>query len=525
VIWLAAGMALANAALGQFLAVITGLLRAYTGEHLVLRFRAALFRHVQRLSLLYHDIRGTSDSIYRIQYDAPSISYLTLDGLIPMVVATLTLIGMFVVTARIDGQLVIVAMVVAPILFGLTQAYKVRMRRPYQKSKELESYALSVVQEVLTAVRVVKAFGREESEQQRFVRQSGAGVRARVRIALAEGLLWAAISMTIAGGTAVVLFLGVNKVHAGVLTLGELLLVLAYLAQLYGQLNTLSSKLGTVQGSLVSARRAFELLDESPDVVDRHDAQPITRSRGEIAFRNLGFAYDGIHPVLKDVSYRIAPGARIGIAGRTGAGKSTLMSLVVRFYDPTEGQVLLDGVDLSAYRLADLRNQFAIVLQEPILFSTSIAENIAYARPDATLEEIEAAARAANAHDFITRLPEGYATRVGERGMRLSGGERQRISLARAFLKDAPILILDEPTSSVDVQTEASIMDAMERLMRGRTTLMIAHRLSTLKSCDTVLVLDQGRLVSSEGGTTRAQELIMAGPRPATSLPEHFDRS
>ena len=236
-----------------------------------------------------------------------------------------------------------------------------------------------------------------------------------------------------------------------------------------------------------------------PDVAERPHARPLKRATGAIEFRGVGFAYDRENLVLDGVSFAIEAGTRLGIAGRTGAGKSTLMSLLMRFYDPSTGQIFLDGVDLRDYKLAELRNQFAIVMQEPVLFSTSIAENIAYGRPGASFQDIVTAAKVANAHDFIVALPDGYDTLVGERGLRLSGGERQRIALARAFLKDAPILILDEPTSAIDVATEALIMEAMQRVMAGRTTLMIAHRLSTLEVCDARMVIEHGRLVEATG--------------------------
>jgi ATP-binding cassette subfamily B protein len=301
--------------------------------------------------------------------------------------------------------------------------------------------------------------------------------------------------MTTTAGTAAVLYIGIVHVQLGLLSLGSLLLVMGYLAQLYSPLKTISRKIARFQTHLASAERAFNLLDEAPDVAERADARPVVRAAGRVAFEDVSFAYDGVQPVLSRVSFEIAPGTRVGVAGRTGAGKTTLTSLLTRFYDPSAGRILLDDLDLRDYKVADLRNQFAIVLQEPVLFSTSIAENIAYARPGASQTEIVRAAEAANAHDFIVSQPEGYDTRVGERGMLLSGGERQRIALARAFLKDAPILIMDEPTSSVDIRTESAIMEAMERLMTGRTTFMIAHRLTTLESCDLLLVIQDGQLV------------------------------
>jgi ATP-binding cassette subfamily B protein len=312
--------------------------------------------------------------------------------------------------------------------------------------------------------------------------------------------------MTTTAGTAAVLFLGALHVQAETLTLGELLMVMAYLAQLYGPMETVSKKIADLQGSLVSAERAYALLDESPDVQDRPGALHLVHAQGAVTFQSVSFSYPHNPPVLHEVSLEIPAGSRVGIEGTTGAGKTTLVSLLTRFYDPTAGQILLDGVDLRDYRLADLRNQFAIVLQDTVLFSTTVAENIAYARPGASDAEIVAAAHAANAHDFITRLPQGYETKVGERGMRLSGGERQRIALARAFLKDAPIVILDEPTSSVDLRTERLIIEALERLMRGRTTFIIAHRLSTLDDCNVRLRVEDGRLVDRE----RSRSLALA---------------
>jgi ATP-binding cassette, subfamily B, bacterial len=397
-----------------------------------------------------------------------------------------------------------VALAVSPALFLVARAYRHRLRRQWGDAKKLESCAMSVVQEVLAAMRVVKAFGQENYEQERFICQSSKGLRARVHLAFVAGSFGLLVGLLTALGTAVVLFMGMRHVEADVLTLGELLVVMSYLAQLYIPLQTISKKAADLQASLASAERAFALLDEVADVTERPNARPLAHALGTVAFRKVSFAYSKDHPVLHDISFEIGPGTHLGIAGTTGAGKTTLVSLLTRFYDPTAGQILLDGVDLRDYKLADLRNQFAIVLQEPVLFSSSIAENIAYARPGASHHEIVAAAQAANAHEFITGLPQGYETQVGERGMRLSGGERQRISLARAFLKDAPILILDEPTSSVDTKTEAAIMEAMERLMHGRTTFMIAHRLSTLANCDARLQIEQGRLVETAATTLRA---------------------
>jgi ATP-binding cassette, subfamily B, bacterial len=497
VLVLAVGLAMTVALLTGLLELGRSVLSVYTGEKLILGLRTRLFRHAQRLSLLYHDSRGATDSAYRIQYDAQSIQWIMTDSIPSLATAVVTLIGMVYVTFRIDWQLALVAMTVSPFLFVSAWAYGRRLRPRWIKVKQLDSSALSVVQEVLGSLRVVQAFGQETREGERFVRRSGESVQNRVRVAFIEGGFALLIALITAAGTAAVLFIGVRHVRSGLLTLGDLLLVMGYLASLYAPLNQLSESKATLQESLAGTERAFALLDKVPDVVERPKARPIARATGAVAFNGVSFAYRENHPVLRNVSFEVDPGTRIGISGRTGAGKTTLMSLLTRFYDPTAGQVLLDGVDLRDYRIADLRNQFSIVLQEPVIFSTGIAENIAYARPGASQEEIVSAAKAAGAHEFIEGLPEGYETEVGERGMYLSGGERQRISLARAFLKDAPILILDEPTSSVDVKTEATIMEAMEHLMRGRTAFMIAHRLGTLATCDVRLEVEAGCLVKT----------------------------
>jgi ATP-binding cassette subfamily B protein len=298
-----------------------------------------------------------------------------------------------------------------------------------------------------------------------------------------------------AAGTGAVLFIGVRTIQAGAMTLGELLVVMSYLGMLYGPLKTIGSKLASMQNAFASAERVFDFLDTASDVPEKSDALTLLRAKGSVKLVNATFGYDADVPVLSNVSMDIPAGSRVGIAGVTGAGKTTLMSLLMRFYDPSSGAIFLDGKDIRDYRLADLRSQYGIVLQEPVLFSTSIADNIAYGRPGASQEDIVNAARAANADDFIKRLTDGYETTVGERGMKISGGERQRIALARAFLRDAPILLLDEPTSSVDVKTEEGIMEAMERLMKGRTTFMIAHRLTTLESCDMLFEVKDGKVI------------------------------
>ena len=470
-------------------------LQTYTGEKLVWDFRARLLDHVQRLPLMFHDRYGATDSVYRIQHDALSIQYVTIQGLVPLVTAVLTLVAMIVVTARMDLVLALIALTITPALFLLSLGCSRIVRKRSETIKNLDSSALAVIQEVIGSIRVIKAFGQENREHARFVRRSAKRMSQQVRLSIQQAVFNVLIGLTIAIGTAAALYFGVRHVRAGTLTIGSLLMIMAYIAQIYQPLQTLTGKVTDLQVWLASLDRTFVLLDQQPEIAERPGARKLASARGEFEFRNVSFAYDDTGRGLHELCFRIPAGSRVGIVGATGAGKTTLLNLLMRFYDPGCGEVLLDGHDIRDYRIADVRRQYAVVLQEPVLFAASIAENIAYGKPDASDEEIIDAASAAASHDFILKLPEGYETPVGERGSRLSGGERQRISLARAFLRNSPILILDEPTSSVDVHTEAAIMEATERLISGRTTFMIAHRLSTLKSCDLVLVLDHGRLV------------------------------
>ena len=470
-------------------------LQTYAGEKLVWDFRARLLNHVQRLPLVFHDHYGATDSVYRIQHDAPSIQYVTIQGMVPLLTAFFTLVGMILVTARIDAHIAVVALLITPILFLLSLGCSRIVRKRSQKIRGLDSSAMSVIQEVIGSIRVIKAFGQEGREHARFVRRSGERMSHQVELAFQQALFSVLIGLTIAGGTAAALYIGVHHVRAGTLTVGSLLMIMAYVAQVYQPLQTLSTKATELQAWLASLDRAFMLLDQQPEIEELAGALPLVKARGEFEFRNVSFTYTDSGRGLQRISFHVPAGARVGIVGSTGAGKTTLLNLLMRFYDPCSGQVLLDGVDTREYRIADLRRQFGVVLQEPVLFSANIAENIAYGKPEASDAEIVRAAKAAASHDFILQLPEGYETQAGERGSRISGGERQRISLARAFLRDSPILILDEPTSSVDIHTEAAIMEATERLMAGRTTFMIAHRRNTLKSCDLILVLDQGRLI------------------------------
>jgi ATP-binding cassette subfamily B protein len=509
-----AGSGIAIVLTKHLLDMLQAWMRTSISEKLVLSFRSTLFRHTQRLSLAYHDAQGAADSAYRIQYDAPAIQWIVVDALLSLSSALITLAMGIVVLWRMDWQLALVALAVVPVLSGTSVYFTNRLKTHWHEAKDLESSAHSVIHEVLGAVRVVKAFVAEDREQARFEKRARLNLKEQLRLAMLSSSFAMIVGVTMATGTAIVLFIGALHVQSGILTLGNLTLVMSYLLLLYSPMETLTRSAGGIQGSLASAERAFELLDQKPEVEERPDARAIDRARGHIVFQDVSFAYRSDRSALENISFEIPTGAHVGIAGHTGAGKSTLISLLLRLYDPTGGRILLDGLDIRDYDLRDLRNQFSLVLQDPVLFSTSIGENIAYAKPEASQDEIVAAARAANVHDFISKLARGYDTPVGERGFALSGGERQRISLARAFLRDAPILILDEPTSSVDVKTEAAIIDGIERLMKGRTSFMIAHRLSTLDMCDIRLELGGGHLLDFATSARRAAAATQPAPIP-----------
>jgi len=471
-----------------------GLLYTYITEKLILHVRAKFLLHVQQLSLSYHDVKGSSDSIYRLQYDINIVVYYLVGNVVPLVTAAFTVVGMCYVTARINVQLMFIAIAISPALLLASYHFQSRVHEPWRESKRLENSAIGVVHETLGALRVVKAFGRERGEQERFIKRSGKGIAARMWVSLAVNIYHAVVAVVIALGTAAALYVGARQVQAGLMTVGGFVMVMAYLAQLYAPLQTITQKIADLQTGFVSAERVFSVLDEPPEVIEKPHAKVLQRAQGSVIFDQVSFGYDSHRSVLKNVSFQIEPGTSVGIVGQTGTGKTTLVSLLVRFYDPQEGRIFLDGVDIRDYKVADLRDQFGFVLQESVLFSATIAENIAYGRPGAAETEIVEAAKAANADAFILKLRDRYKTIVGERGSTLSGGERQRIALARAFLKNAPIIILDEPTSSVDVDTEAAILEATQRLIRGRTALIIAHRSSTLTNCDLIMKVEDGQV-------------------------------
>jgi ATP-binding cassette, subfamily B, bacterial len=496
----AVGLMLATAVLVNLQGLCSWCLQTYTGEKLVWDFRAQLLDHVQRLPMSFHDRNGTLDSAYRLQHDAPAIQYVLIQGLVPMATALATLVVMLYICLRLDLQVSLIALSIAPPLVLLTRACSRLVRSRSTVVKELDSSAIGVVQEVLGSIRVVKAFGQESREYERFVRHSKKRQAGQVNLAVTQGVFNLVIGLVVTAGSAGALYVGIRHVSAGRLSVGDLLILLAYVAQIYEPLRLLSNKVTELHAWSASLERALMLLDEVPEISEVKNPLSIVRAKGEFEFRNVTFQYHQSHRGLRNISFHVPAGTRVGIMGGNGAGKTTLINLLMRFYDATQGAVLLDGNDVREYRIHDLRRQFSVVLQEPVLFAASVAENIAYGRPEASNEQIYAAARAANSHEFILQLPEGYETNVGERGSRLSGGERQRISLARAFLRNSPILVLDEPTSSVDLHTEAAITAALESLMHGRTTFIIAHRLETLKGCDMLLLFNDGELVEIRHG-------------------------
>jgi ABC-type multidrug transport system fused ATPase/permease subunit len=488
-----------------------------------LNFRGDMFQHAQKLSMAYHDQRRSGMLIYMINYQSDAASGLIM-AIPPLAQNLLTLTGMFVITYMIDARLALVSMTVVPLLYASVGYYVKHIQPRLFEVKGLEAESLGIIHEAISMLRVIVAFGREGHEFQRFRVQGERAVDARVRLTVRQSLFSTVVNMTTALGTALVLGYGAYHVLRGRLSVGQLLVILSYVAAVYKPLETISNTIGALQDQLVGLKITFGLLDTEPEIRDVRGATAIARAWGGLTFKNVQFSYTGRVETLRDINLDVKPGQKVAIVGPTGAGKTTLLSLIPRFYDPTEGTILLDGIDIRRLTLRSLRQQISLVMQEPLLFSDTIANNIRYGRLDATDEEVVEAARAANAHEFIMGLPDRYETVIGERGAKLSGGERQRISVARAFLKGAPILLLDEPTSAIDSRTEAVILDALDRLMEGRTTFMVAHRLSTIRSADLILVMNHGwivdngthsELVQREGLYKQLHDMQTKARRPA----------
>ena len=479
---------------------ITNYLFVKIGLQALLKLRTDLYSYLQSLSLKYHDARRSTDSSFRVAYDSQSIQTIYNKGFTNIFGSAITLIGTFVIMVQLDWQLTLLSLAIVPLIVGAIYIFAHRIRRESTSIQEQESAVLTQAQEGLSSIRMVHAFGREEFEVVQFHQQARQSLEANLRLTLTNVNSALVISTLMVIGTAAMYYVGTLHVLAGTLTLGSLLVFSAYLLMLYQPLEALTYTTWAMEGATAGAKRCFEILDRQDDVVDSPSAVAISSAKGAIAFRSVTFGYAQDRHVLRDVDLRIDPNQIVGLVGGTGAGKSTLLSLVPRFYDPNKGSITLDGHDLREVTKKTLRAQIAIVLQDTLLFSTTVRENIAYGRPEATEEEIVDAARRAQADEFIRRLPNGYASLVGERGGHLSVGQRQRIGIARAFLKDAPVLLLDEPTSALDPTTESAIMDTIKELMRGRTTLIATHRLATIHGLDQIIVLEQGRIVEQGRG-------------------------
>jgi ATP-binding cassette subfamily B protein/subfamily B ATP-binding cassette protein MsbA len=478
-----------------------------SGQRLTYDLATDLFSHLQRLSLRYHARRGVGDLIRRVSGDTACVSTLVGSAVLPAVGAAVSLAGMFLVMLSLDRELTLLSLVVLPLIVLAFQRYSRPMAERSYQQYEAEAALYSSVEQTLTALPAVQAFAAEAAMDAQVDRDVRGLLATIVELTTVQFKFKVLIGAGTAIGTAAVLYVGGRHVLDGSLTTGGIVVFLAYLATLYGPLRDLLYSATTVQDSVGAGRRVFEVLDELPEVADAAGGIVFERARGAIRMQAVDFAYEPDRTVLHDVSLEIAPGEVVALVGPSGAGKTSLAALVPRFADPTAGRILLDDVDLRDIDLRSLRAQVSLVLQDPFLFPVSVTENIAYGRPGASDDEVEAAARAAGAHDFISALPSGYDTVLGERGGTLSGGERQRISIARALLHDARILILDEPTASLDAQTEATLLEALGRLMAGRTTLVIAHRLSTVRRADRIAVLDGGRIVE----TGSHAELVGAG--------------
>jgi ATP-binding cassette, subfamily B, bacterial len=480
----------------QFVSAYGTQVQVDTGQRMVYDLRGRLFDHLTALGLHHHITTSTADAVYRVDVDAYAIENLVMSGLFPLATSITALTVMFGVLLYMNVTIALLSLTVVPFLYLCLRFYTKTLVSREERVKELEAKLLGRLYESFGAMRLVKSFAREPYELNRYATSGETTMAARIAITWQQSLFSVVISTITILGTALVVIVGGRFVMTGRLSLGELTVVIYYLAAVYGPLSAIAHTTGQLQGALAGTKRVRAMFALAPETIDAPDAIDATDVKGDITFEDVGFTYPSGAQVLHDIAFDAKPGQVVALVGLTGAGKTTLVSLIPRFFEATAGRVLIDGVNVKRYRVRSLREKIAIVLQEPLLFSGTIADNLRYGRLDATQEEIEQAARAAHAHDFIARLPKGYDTEIAEAGGGLSGGERQRLSVARAILKNAPILILDEPTSSLDSISEEIVFAALRRLRAGRTTVVIAHRLSTVRDADQILVLDGGQIAA-----------------------------
>jgi ATP-binding cassette subfamily B protein/subfamily B ATP-binding cassette protein MsbA len=495
------------AALNKAANVISNLLLLRAGEKTVFDLRCRAFDQLQRLSLAYHDKTKVSESLYRVAYDAYAAQSLLSGAIVPMVTGALMLCGILAVMVRIDLAMTLITLAVGPLFFLTITGFGKRIGSASKRYHESETALVGAAQEALTSMRAVQAFTMESAFGVRFREQARTSFKAHEQLMWSQLIFAGFVGVAMALGTAGVIWVGAHRLEEHRLLVGDVLVFLAYLGMLYQPVNSFCQSASAFKSSAVQLNRVFEVIEAVSTVTDRLDAKTASQVAGEIEFKAVNFHYEADRPVLRDICVRIPARSVVAVVGRTGAGKTTLASLLTRFYDPVSGAILLDGHDLRELRLDWLRQQISVVLQDPILFASTVRQNIAAGCPSASQAEIETAARRAQIHEDILKFQDGYDTLLGERGVNLSGGQRQRVSIARALLKNAPILVLDEPSSSLDSRTEGDLLGCLRELVRGRTTLIIAHRLTTVTLADQILVLDEGRV--AELGSHA--ELLRAG--------------